>query len=46
MQIHNASGNECWFKETGRPGSKVKADWIKDGIGDSSDAASNQLILF
>lgn len=30
----------------GRQGSKVKADWIKDGVGDSFDAASNQLILF
>lgn len=28
-----------------RQGSKVKADWFKDGVGDSFDAASNQLIL-
>lgn len=28
-----------------RQGSKVKADWIKGGIGDSCDAAFNQLIL-
>ncbi len=46
MQIQNTSGNECCFEETGRQGSKVKADWIKDGVGDSFDAVSNQLILF
>lgn len=28
-----------------RQGSKVKADWIKGGIGDSCNAASNQLIF-
>lgn len=27
-------------------GSKVRADWIKGGIGDTCDANSNQLILF
>lgn len=43
MQILNTSGNECSLR---RQESKVKADWIKDGVGDSFDAAANQLILF
>lgn len=34
------------FEETRRQEGKVKADWIKDGVGDSFDAATNQLILF
>lgn len=33
MQIQNTSGNEGCFEETGRQGSKVKADWIKAGMG-------------
>lgn len=33
-------------EETRRQASKVKADWIKDGTGDSFDAVANQVILF
>ena len=39
MQIQNTRGNECCFKEAGRQRIKVNADWIRDGVGDSSDAA-------
>lgn len=46
MQIQNTIGNECCFEETGRQGSKVKADWIKDGVDDSCNEANDQLILF
>lgn len=35
-----------WGLFWGDTGSKVKTDWIKDGVGDSCDAAPNQLILF
>ena len=46
MQIQNTSGNKSCFEETGRHRSKVKADWIKDGVYDGFDAAANQLNLF
>lgn len=46
MQVQSASGNERCFEETGSHGSKVKADWIKDGAGEGLEAAGNQFILF
>lgn len=42
MHSHT-SGNES-FQQL-QSGSKVKADWIRGGIGASCDAASNHLIF-
>lgn len=46
MQIQIPVGISAVLRRQERQGSKVKADWIKGGVGDSFHADSNQLILF